>query len=179
MPADHRDARRRPPRTAAAAALAAACALTAAGCGAAPRPDTSELEARIAADRAAGASAVPEPEPSEMRYSPGAAACEPRASTAVPGEWETSAPREPLGKGPAELGLRDAAGGADLAVRAEVAGPDGALGAAEAQAAGDSWAELDFPGDFGAAAPEEGTYTVVWSSAEDGAFISCDGFRVK
>ncbi|MDA2811995.1 hypothetical protein O4J56_15235 [Nocardiopsis sp. RSe5-2] len=177
MPADHRDAHR-PPRTA-AAALAAACALTAAGCGAAPRPDTAELEARIAADRAAEASAAPEPAPSEMRFAPGSAACEPRASTAVPGEWETSAPRKPLDGDPAPLGLRDAAGGADLAVRADVAGPDGALGGAEAQASGDSWAELEFPGDFVAADPGKGTYTVVWSSAEDGAFISCDGFRVK
>ncbi|MDA2803662.1 hypothetical protein [Nocardiopsis suaedae] len=180
MPADHRDARpdRRAHRPAAAAALAAACALAAAGCGT-PRPDTAGLEARIAADRAAEASAAPEPAPSAMRFAPGSAACEPRASTALPGAWETSAPREPVDGDSAPIGLRDAEGGADLAVRAEVAGPGGALGGADARAAGDTWAELEFPGDFGAAAPEKGTYTVVWSSAEDGAFISCDGFRVK
>ncbi|WP_083934337.1 hypothetical protein [Nocardiopsis baichengensis] len=191
MPADHRATRRprrsrcprRFPRPAAAAALVAVCLAAAPACGGTGSgPDTAELEARIAAEHAAQASASPEPAPSQMRFAPKAAACEPRAVTAVPGEWETSAPRRKVSEAPAAIGLRDASGGSDLTVRAEVTGPDGPAGTAEARADGDGWAELEFPGDFAASAPDtgpgKGTYTVVWSSADDGAFISCDGFRI-
>ncbi|MBV2362710.1 hypothetical protein ACFPZ0_10130 [Streptomonospora nanhaiensis] len=158
-------------------ALAGCLALSA--CGSEPGPTMEELETMIAPSSGSSGPAADPSALAELRFNAESMACEPRLSGNAPGAWETSAPRAKAEQG-AEIGVRDTEGDGEVPVTARVTAPDDQAYEATATASGTEWARITFPGDF-PEPPESapgGVYTVVWTT-DDGAFIACDGFRLK
>ncbi|MGI5120400.1 copper resistance protein CopC [Marinactinospora thermotolerans] len=147
------------------------------GCANADNPTTEELEAMIAPSSSASVS--PEPADETLRFNAETMSCEPRKNSAAPGAWETAAPRTEVSEAPANLRLRDAEGTGERLLTALVVAPSGDTYRAQTQTTGTDWAEVAFPADFESApeTPASGVYTVVWT-AEEEAFVSCDGFQV-
>nr|WP_051049556.1 hypothetical protein [Nocardiopsis ganjiahuensis] len=122
----------------------------------------------------------------DTAFDPARYACAPAVDPGLPGAWRSRAPRKEVGDGePVALGLSDTEGHSGPVV-ASVTDPAGETATAEAGLAEGEWANLEYPDAFdggtGAGADggtlEPGVYTVVWSDAESGAPITCDGFEV-
>lgn len=163
-------------------AVTGAVVLTAAGCGggdASPSSDTNAPNAKMASPTAAPSKP---PHLTRMRFSTDMYACKPKATSQVPGSWETKAPRFRVKPGSkVTLGLTNS-GGAKTPVLAVVITQHGGRAFAKATPKG-SWSTAVFPKNFITAKSHKrvktyptGIYTVVWVTAQGHKFISCDGF---
>ncbi|WP_460776675.1 hypothetical protein [Nocardiopsis nanhaiensis] len=117
----------------------------------------------------------------DTAFDPARYACAPAVDPAIPGSWRSEAPRaevEAADEDTVELGLSDSEGQHSGAVLVTVIDPDGGTTSHEAELADGEWAHLDYPDDFGSDGLAPGVHTVLWSDAESGAPITCDGFEV-
>ncbi len=132
----------------------------------------------------------------DTAFDPARYSCAPAVDPQLPGDWRSQAPRTGAGDGdPVTVGLSEADGSHSGPVLATVTGPTGETATAGADLTEGDWALLEYPSAFDGATDggvggsagggaEEGTlapgvYTVVWSDAESGAPITCDGFEVE
>jgi hypothetical protein len=162
-----------------AVALCAAALLLSTACGEGHGHTPQQLSEMIAETvrGSAGTDALGLGVP-DTAFDPARYACTPAVDPGLPGDWLSQAPRVAVGEGgPAGLGLADAEGHSGP-VLATVTDPSGETAAAETEIFEGEWVRLDYPGAFDGAALVPGVYTVVWSDAESGAPITCDGFEV-
>ncbi|MFI0484997.1 serine/threonine-protein kinase [Actinomadura sp. 9N215] len=133
----------------------------------------------------------------EATFSPKDHACLPAARPEDPkvaARTQTSAPREPVTKGPVKIGMRfkfDPPPNYHVSAEIRPPGPYGSAGRPEipskpALLAGTDWKEFTFPKDFrwSGAYTEllPGVFTVVWLHVHpngDAYYIGCDGFTFK
>lgn len=163
----------------------AALMVAAAGCGSDDDPPTSpEAGTSTTPSTSASSPAASTPPLSKMRFSARTYTCHPKAHTQVKGEWETKAPRfDVRPNATTTLALRNSAGHAQQQVVAAVYTQHGGHAYASAKLKGTHWAKVEFPGDFVSAQSKKhigsyakGVLTVVWVTARQHKFISCDGF---
>jgi hypothetical protein len=165
------------------AALCGALVLVVGGCATGHGHTPEELGEMIADTvRASAETGVPGLGVTDTAFDPARFLCDPAVDSPGTGSWRTEAPREGTGADEAaDLGILPAEGAGDAgiaAVAATVIGPDGSSTTAEADLVPDEWTRLDYPGDFGAD-PAAGVHTVVWTEAEAGTPLACDGFTLE
>lgn len=162
-------------------AMTGAVALAAAGCGGGNPPTSPGTSAPTGSATPTAALSKP-PKLATMHFSASKFACKPKATAQVAGSWETKAPRFRVKPGSkVTLGLTNS-GGAKTPVLAVVYTQNGAHAYAKGKQKG-SWSNVVFPKDFVNAKTKKklktyhkGIFTVVWVTAQDHKFISCDGF---
>ncbi|NYJ36436.1 hypothetical protein [Nocardiopsis aegyptia] len=164
------------------AVLCGALVLLAGGCATGHGHTPEELSEMIA-DTVRTTSGAPGLGVPDTAFDPARFLCEPAVDSPGSGSWRTEAPREPSAPDEAvELGLLPADGaGTDhgtAAVAATVVGPDGGAATAEADLTAEEWTRLVYPDDFGTD-PAPGVHTVVWTDADTGTPLACDGFALE
>lgn len=159
--------------------------VAAAGCGSDDSPPTSSgVGASSAPNTPTNSPTTSTPPLSKMRFSAQTYTCHPKAQPQFKGEWESKAPRFDVHPGATTtLALRNSAGHGGQRVVASVYTEHGGHAYASAELKGTHWAKVKFPDDFVSAKSKKriGTYakgvlTVVWVTAKQHKFISCDGF---
>lgn len=163
------------------ALLCGALVLLAGGCASGHGHTPEELSEMIA-DTVRATTGAPGLGVPDTAFDPARFLCDPAVDSPGSGSWRTEAPREeaapdePVGLGllPAEDTGTDS--GTDT-VAATVVGPDGGATTAEADLVPDDWTRLAYPDDFRAESAT-GVHTVVWTDADSGTPLACDGFTV-
>ena len=163
--------------------LCGAAVLLATGCGEGHGHSPQQLSEMIAetvrdsADTGMPGLGVPDTAFDPTRFS-----CAPAVDPEIPGSWRSEAPRTAVeveeGE-TVELGLSDSEGDHSGSVVVTVIDADGETAAVEAELVDGKWTHLDYPDDFGSDELAPGVHTVVWSDAESGAPITCDGFEAE
>ncbi|WP_304451723.1 hypothetical protein [Nocardiopsis sp. YSL2] len=163
------------------AVLCGALVLLVGGCATGHGHTPEELSEMIA-DTVRATTGSPALGVPDTAFDPARFLCDPAVDSPAAGSWRTEAPRGEADPDDAvELGLLP---GSDAGTRPEagtvaatVVGPDGGSATAEADLVADEWTRLAYPDDFGAdSAP--GVHTVVWTDAETGTPLACDGFTL-
>lgn len=118
----------------------------------------------------------------EPRFDTTAERCLPYRKGVIDRQWQVSAPRNPQNAGVVGLGLRDKNGetGQRLLVRARIVGAGAHLDSKPVPLIDDHFNNVEHPRDFGVSQPlAPGIYTVVWTLADGGGFLACDGFVIR
>jgi len=161
------------------AALCGAAVLLVTACGGGHGYSPEELNdmivdtVRASAREGAGGLGVP-----DTLFDPTTYMCTPAVDDRSTDAWRTTAPRSPVDVGDSvELGVLVPEDAEASAVTASVIGPGGGAAAAGTDAEPGEWSRVRYPDDFDESA-ESGVHTVVWSDAESGTPLTCDGFEV-